>query len=371
MLTNFNDLTDEQKTAWAMDTWRMARNYSFTNKFLGADQNSMIQHITELTESEKGSRAVITMIADTAGDGVAGDRTLEGNEEEIKAYDRVIDVDQLRNAHRHKGRMAEQSSVVTFRKEARNNLAYWISDRLDQLSFLTLGGFSYSLHTNGKARVGSEFNFLGYAGNVVAPTAKRAFNYTPASGLSAAGGTTGAVAAGDVPDWEMFVQTRAYMEDEYIRGVRSTDGEEYYYVFMTPQAIARLKLDTTYMANVREARERATSNPLFTGAVAVIDGLIIHKFRHVPNSAGAVSGTDMWGAANTIVGSVNLFCGAQALGFADIGEASWEEEGFDYQNQQGIAVGKIFGFLKPQFESMYANDTNQDFGVVSVYTSYV
>ena len=50
--------------------------------------------------------------------------------------------------------------------------------------------------------------------------------------------------------------------------------------------------------------------------------------------------------------------------------STWEEEGFDYQNQQGIAVGKIFGFLKPQFESMYASNTKQDFGVVSVYTSY-
>jgi hypothetical protein len=139
MLTNFNALTDEQKTAWSMDTWRMARNMSFINRFLGTDENSMIQRITELTESERGSRAVITMVADTEGDGVAGDRTLEGNEEEIKAYDDVINIDQLRNAHRHKGRMAEQSSVVRFRKEARNNLAYWMSDRMDQLALLSLG----------------------------------------------------------------------------------------------------------------------------------------------------------------------------------------------------------------------------------------
>ena len=369
MLTNFNALTDEQKTAWAMDTWRMARNYSFTNKFLGSDQNAMIQQITELTTNEKGSRAVITMVADTEGDGVAGDRTLEGNEEEIKAYDEVIQVDQLRNAHRHKGKMSDQKSVVNFRKEARNNLAYWISDRLDQLSFLTLAGFSYNLHTNGRTRTGSEFNFLDYAGDVVAPTSRRAMNYV--ANVLTPGGTTGAVAAAQTPDWEMFVQTRAYMKDEYIRGVRTEEGEEYYYVFMTPQAIARLKLDSTYMSNVREARERATSNPLFTGAVAVIDGLIIHEFRHVPNCAGATSGVDQWGSGSNIVGSVNLFCGAQAMGFADIGEASWDEEGFDYQNQQGIAVGKIFGFLKPQFESMYANNTKQDFGVVSVYTSYV
>jgi len=369
MLTNFNALTDEQKTAWSMDTWRMARNMSFINRFLGTDENSMIQRITELTESERGSRAVITMVADTEGDGVAGDRTLEGNEEEIKAYDDVINIDQLRNAHRHKGRMAEQSSVVRFRKEARNNLAYWMSDRMDQLALLTLGGFSYNLHTNGRTRVGSEFNYLSYASDVRAPTAARVANWDPTGGLDV-GGSTGAVATGDLPTWELFIEARAYLKNQYVRGVRTEGNEEYYYALMTPTAIAKLKQDTTYMANLREARERASSNPLFTGAVAVIDGMIIHEHRHVPNCSGATSGVDQWGASNNVDGSSILFCGAQALGMADIGNGTWDEEGFDYQNQQGIAVGKIFGFLKPQFESMYAQNTVQDFGVLSVYVSH-
>jgi len=368
MLTNFNDLTDEQKTVWALDTWRMARNNSFVSRFMGTSDNSMIHVIDELTEDERGSRAVITLVADAVGDGVAGDRTLEGNEENIKAYDEVINIDQLRNAHRHKGRMSEQSSVVRFRKEARSNLAYWMGDRLDQLAFLTLGGFSYTLHNDGRTRVGSELNFLNYAGNVVAPTSKRALQWNGTA--ISEGGTTGAVAAGSQPSWELFVKTKAFMKNNYIRGVRTEGNEEYYYVFMTPDAIAELKLDATYMSNVREARERSSKNPLFTGAVAVVDGLIIHEFRHVPNSAGATSGVDQWGAANDIEGSVILFCGAQALGFADISGPTWDEEGFDYQNQQGIAVGKIFGFLKPQFESIYANDTKQDFGVVSVYVSH-
>lgn len=367
-LTNFNALLDEQKTAWAMDTWRMARNFSFMNRFVGSDENAMIHRINELTEDERGSRAVITLVADTEGDGVAGDRTLEGNEEEIKAYDEVIQIDQLRNAHRHKGRMSEQKTVVKFRKEARNNLAYWLSDRMDQMAFLTLAGFSYNLKPNGQTRVGSEIPMLDFAGDVAAPTTRRALQWNGTT--ISTGGTTGAVAAGNQPAWEMFIDTKAYMKDEYIRGVRTEGGEEYYYVFMTPKAIAELKKDTTYMSNVREARERATSNPLFTGAVAVVDGLIIHEYRHVPNSSGATSGTDQWGVGNNIDGSVVLFCGAQALGFADIGAANWEEEGFDYQNQQGIAVGKIFGFLKPQFESIYANNTKQDFGVCSVYVSH-
>lgn len=154
-LTNFALLTDEQKTVWSMDLWKHARNYAFVNKFLGKDSNSLIQHVTELKKSEKGARAVITLLADLEGDGVAGDRTLEGNEEAMKSYDQVIRIDQLRHANRHEGRMADQKSVVEFRNNSRDVLAYWLADRIDQLAFLTLSGVSYAMRNNGVARTGS------------------------------------------------------------------------------------------------------------------------------------------------------------------------------------------------------------------------
>ena len=64
MQTNYARLTSEQKTIWSMDFWKNARNASFINKFLGKGPNSLVQHITELKQSEKGARAVITLLAD-------------------------------------------------------------------------------------------------------------------------------------------------------------------------------------------------------------------------------------------------------------------------------------------------------------------
>ena len=104
-VTNFSLLTAEQKTVWSMDLWKQARNMSFVNKFLGKGPNSLIQHITELKKSEKGARAVITLLADLTGDGVAGDRQLEGNEEAMQTFDQVIRIDQLRHANRHEGKI--------------------------------------------------------------------------------------------------------------------------------------------------------------------------------------------------------------------------------------------------------------------------
>jgi N4-gp56 family major capsid protein len=363
-LTNFGLLTTEQKTVWSMDLWKQARNFSFVNQFLGKDANSIIQHITELKKSEKGARAVITLLADLEGDGIAGDRTLEGNEEAMKTYDQVIRIDQLRHANRHEGRMADQKSIVEFRNNSRNVLAYWLADRIDQLAFLTLAGLNYNTANSGGVRTGSDLSYLEYAADVKAPSTKRVARWDSASGLVIGGASN--VDTIQKPQWDLFVQLKAYAKDNYIRGVKEKGGEETYHVFMSPQANARLKQDTTYVENLRHAQPRSAENALFTGSSVKIDGIYFHEFRHVPNTRLSASGSK-YGATGTIDGCQMLFCGAQALGMADIGAPEWNEKGFDYDNQQGISTGKICGFLKPQFTTQYSGGTVEDHGVISVY----
>lgn len=366
--TNFSLLTDEQKTVWSKDLWHHARNRAFVNKFLGSGQDAMIQHITELTKSEKGARAVITLLADLEGDGVVGDNQLEGNEEALKTFDQVIRIDQMRHANRHEGKMAEQKSVVTFRNNSRNVLSYWLADRIDQLAFLTLSGVSYAMKNNGVARTGSYFNMLEFAADVAAPTSLRRFRWNGTSKTLESSGATSSVAAADKPTWQMFVDMKATLKDQHVRPIRGDEGKEMYHVFMTPQAMARLKMDPDYLSNLRNAQGRGNSNPLFTGSSVEVDGLMLHEFHHVYNTSGAASGSK-WGSGGTVDGCQILFCGAQALGMADIGNADWVEKGFDYDNQQGISVAKILGFLKPKFETAYAGNTVQDFGVASVYVA--
>ena len=365
-LTNFAALTSEQKTMWSMQFWKMARNNSFISQFAGTGPNSMVQRVTELKKSEKGARAVITLIADLEGDGVTGDYTLEGNEEQIKAYDQVIRIDQLRNANRLQGRLADQKSIVDFRTTSRDVLAYWAADRVDQVAFLTLSGVDYTVRNNGATRpvlgTGQNLGDLEYAADVTAPTADRHFRWDGAAGDWKAGDTT-AVAAGDTITYASLVWAKAMAKDKYIRGIKTGAGEEVFHVFLTPTAMAQLRLDTDYITNVRHAGPRGGSNELFAGTSStMVDGMVIHEFRHVYNTQGAAGGSK-WGAGGTVDGVRALFCGAQALGMADIGNAYWDEDFFDYFNQPGISVGKMLGFLKPQFHSIYAGDV-QDFGVM-------
>ena len=378
-LTNFGMLTGDQLQTWSRDFWRVARNMSFVNQFAGTGQNALVQRVTELTKSEKGTKANITLLADMTGDGITGDNTLEGNEEALRAYDITIELDQLRFANRIAGRMADQKTVVNFREQSRDALAYAMADRMDQLSFLTLSGVSYTHKTNGglratSATAGHELVDLEFASDVSAPTGDR---HRRISGTSIAAGDTTAVTATDKLGYKHIVELKAYAKDNYIRGIRGAGNDEIFHMFVTPQQMANLKLDSDFLANVRNAGVRGQANSLFSGSASLmVDGVMIHEFRHVFSTEGATSGTSSnagaagykWGADADVSGARALFCGAQALAMADIGLPDIVEDTFDYENQAGISIGKIFGLRKPKYNSDVSGSV-QDFGVICLDTA--
>lgn len=370
-LTNFAALTAEQKTAWARDFWTEARNLSFINQFAGKGPNAMVQRITELTASEKGARAVITLVNELASDGITGDYQAEDNEEAMSMTEDVIRIDQLRNATRRKGRVADQKSIVDFRKESRDKLAYWISDRIDQLAFLTLSGIQYTKTNKGADRpvlaTGLNLGDLEFAADVTQPTANRHIRWDGGTSSLASGDTTAVDAAADKITYKSLVLAKAYAKDHYMRPIRGSGGNELYHVFVTPTGMAQLKLDSDFLANIRNATPRAKDNQLFSGTSSVmIDGMVIHEFRHTYNTTAA-SANNKWGATGNDDGQRVLICGAQALAMADIGVPAWEEDTFDYGNQLGISIGKIFGFKKPVLHSS-AEAGDADFGVICMDT---
>jgi hypothetical protein len=174
-----------------------------------------------------------------------------------------------------------------------------------------------------------------------------------------------------------IVDLKAFAKDNYIRGIRGAGNDEVFHMFVTPQQMASLKLDSDFLANVRNAGVRGASNSLFAGSSSLmVDGVMIHEFRHVFSTEGATSGTSSnagaagykWGADADVSGARALFCGAQALAMADIGLPEIVEDTFDYENQAGISIGKIFGLRKPKYNSDVSGNV-QDFGVICLDTA--
>ena len=377
--TNFSALTSEQLTIWSRDFWRVARNMSFINQFAGSGPNSMVHEISELTQSEKGARAVLTLLADMTGDGIVGDNTLEGNEEALRSFDIVVQLDQLRFANRLSGRLADQKSVVNFREHSRDALAYAMADRIDQLAFLSLAGIAYTNKNNGALRPvltsGQNLGDLTFNSDVTAPTSNR---HKRINGNDLAAGSVTSITASDTLKYRHIVDLKAFAKDQYIRGMRGAGNEEMYHFFVSPQVMADLKLDSDFLSNVRSAGIRGPNNELFAGSSSLmVDGVMVHEFRHVFNTSGATSGSSSeagsagykGGSGANVDYASCLFCGAQSLAMADIGLPEIVEDTFDYGNQNGISIGKIFGLKKPKYNSDVTGQA-EDFGVIRLDVAF-
>lgn len=287
------------------------------------------------------------------------DNEREGNEEELKSYDHEINLDLISNQVTNKGKMSDQKTVINFRQQAKDKLAYWLANRIDQLLFLTMSGISYAYHNNGVARSGSQFPLLAFAADVTAPTTNRHVNW---NGSELEAGNTASITSSYLPKYEMLVQLGAFAKNHYIKPLMA-GGKEYYVLLVQPGTMAALKQDANYLKAIITAMPRSKKNPFFTGGVVTVDGLVIHEHRLVYSTSGATSGSK-WGAGGAVNGTRTLLCGAQAAGIADLGAPDWVEKKFNYGARQGISVDKMLGLTKPKFHSIY-DDAVEDFGVVA------
>lgn len=366
--TNFAALDTQQRKAWSARVWKAGRDGSFffgNDGFVGTgngDATRPIHLVDELTATDRGHRCVMPLVQDLQNDGVAGDNELEGNEEALVTDDVEIRIDQIRNAVKSRGRMSEQKTVLRFRAQARDKLAYWLGNKLDELAFMTAAGIAFTKTLDGADRgVGSQLPSLAFAGDVTAPTSNRKVHAGTATG-------TDSLTADDKMSWDLLIRAKAAAVRRRIKPVR-LNGGNHFLVVMSPEQARDLKADNSYRTIAGNAGERGGQNPLFTGAFCMVDGLILFEHPKVPTTLGADSGSK-WGAGGTVDGAQALLIGAQALGFANIGDGLWDESNNkDYGNREGIAYGRMVGFKKPTFRSVHDDDTEQDFSVISIYTA--
>jgi N4-gp56 family major capsid protein len=366
--TNFAGLLSKQKTVWARDVWSAARDQMFCKRFTGTSENSMIQLITDLTKTEKGEKVLMQLVADLVEDGTTGDNEREGFEESMQTYSIELPIDLIAHQVKNKGKLADQKTVINFRKMAKSRLSYWLANRIDQMVFLALSGMSFAYNNDGSARTGAQFASLSFAPHPTndLPTPKRVVTWT-GTALSSNGNLTSSLSTSSIPKYSMIVDAIAYAKDHYIKPLNE-GGKEYYVMLVRPGTLAHLKKDADYQRAITSGMERGKNNPFFTGATVTIDGAVIHEHRLVTSTLGMAAGYK-WGAgadgSRNVEGSRTLLCGAQALGMADLGDPDWVEKGFQYDSQQGISIDKMFGLLKPKFYSIYDKSV-QDFGTLCI-----
>lgn len=362
--TDFGSLTAAQKKVWASKLWLQFRDESFwqSNGFIGTNMNTPIHRVDELTKTTRGHECVMQIVNDLESDGVVGDNQRTGQEEQMVNDAQVITIDCLAHSVKSKGQMSEQATVIRFREQAKDKLAFWLPDKIDELMFLTASGRAYTLKTDLSTRTASQLPQLAFAADVTAPSTNR---------VKYAGSATSeaTLTTSDKMSWTVCVTAKTYARRQGIRPIRQ-GGKEYYAMVMSPEQRRDLLLDSTYQTIVRSASERGQNNPLFKNSLATVDGLILYEHRKVINTTGLTSGVDKWGSGNTVEGAQAILMGAGGLGFTTINGGEWAEaDQNDYGTKPGISYGQMLGMLKPQYKPRGSSSTREDYGLVAVKTA--
>jgi N4-gp56 family major capsid protein len=321
-------------------------------QFMGTDSNSLLQ-IKEGPNKDAGDRVTCGLRMQLDGAGVSGDDTLEGQEEALTVYNDTIYVDQLRHAVRSAGRASEQRVPFSTRMEALDGLADWHADRMDTSFFVQIAGANHAYASN-------KYKGMQAATDPITASDTDHYHLPEAQTTEAGVASKSASAVFKLTLIDRLV-TKAKTISPVIRPI-TMRGSKYYVLFLHPLQVEDLRTSTSSM-QWRDIQLGAiqggdiTENPIFTGALGVYNGTILHENTRVP-------------AANTTptAGGVYraIFCGAQSASVAfgmghSAGQHSWVESLFDYDNQLGVAAGKIWGLKKLRFNS-------KDFGTIILPT---
>ena len=307
------DYGSQQPEIWAPGLFSQAENLTFFQGMEGAPGSSM----PIIRRDEFGKQAGDTIRTDIVlaltGAGLTGDSAgslLEGNEEALKFRQSTITVDSLQHAVRWT-KLVEKTITHDMRQTAQNQLAKWLAGKLD-------------------AQI---FNELTGAGATTLPTLNKW-----AAGTATSRDTVADTNAGGRLTLDTLTEAKAYAQVELkIEPVKmDDDGNEYFVLVAHPYTIMSLKRDDTKWAQAqREAQVRGDSNPLFSGAAGIWDGVVIKSSNRVPRSNNA----------NTpaIAVADNIFMGAQAMSRGYGSYPDWTEELFSYGQEAGIATWTLVG----------------------------
>lgn len=292
---------------WAKELIIDAEKMMFWKDYEGAQGSGMpIIRKDELTKQPGDTIRIITM-SHLTGAGQTGDTALLTDNEEALSIGEIV-LTLLIKAHAVKyTKYADQRAVFSVRQAAQGRLAYWLADRLDQSMFIT----ATASHT---------YNLYGGTA-------------TGDAGLGTA----------DVFNTTAINKIKAKLKKNRAMPIKVADGREFYVVVIHSFDAYNLRADSVWQQAQREANLRGETNPIFTGALGVYNGMIIRESQNVPNgNVNATTGVDAGiGTGTANVSWVYAF-GGEAMARAYGQYPSWLEETKDYGRKLGIGTDVVF-----------------------------
>lgn len=324
---------------------------------MGTSSNNLIQ-VYDDTSKGAGDRIRIPLRMQLSGRGVGETEALEGNEETLSVYYDDVIINEVAHAVRLKVTIDQQRVPFSTREEARLGIQDWFSERLDQSVANQLTG-----------NTGQSDNLYTGNNSAVAPSSgtgadRRWIIRQAGATLPAETDHTTEASLSSTDTFSLRLLDRAVAiaktSSPLIRPIK-VGSQSYYVAFLHPYQVKDLRQNTN-TGDWLDIQKAALSggdindNPIFTGALGVYNGVVLHEWVRLPTAATGANAANCRRA---------VFCGAQAVGMAwgqgHSETPKYEEDIFDYGRQFGVSVQSILGAKKLQFNA-------KDFGTIVMST---
>lgn len=337
-----------------------------------SDASNICQIFTEFTK-EPGATLTYKLIPNIVGPGVLGDNPIVGRGVKFKALQDSFVINQQRQAESTKGRMSQQHVPFSIRSAMKVTLANWWSNMFDVGFFNQLAGntaqtdVSYTGLNAAIAPDAAHHIFAGTASSEATLTSSMPFTADLIPKVNA-------MARGSLA----FPIKPLNIKGVKVNGV----------LFLHPLQVKALRVSygAGGWAQIQQAAYQGlgtTGNPIFDGALGMIDNVVLHEAPNLPygddaqntvydsNLEAMVPAPTSLGAVATGTTSVAraVFVGAQAIamGFGFAGEANgkalkvhWSEAVLDHGNELEVCAGMIYGIKKTRFPS------DQDYATIVI-----
>lgn len=299
-------LTNEQ---WEAKLYKTYQEKTFFSRFKGTGEDSIVQVKRDLMK-KAGDALTFGLAGTLSGAGVTGNNVLgtadTSNEEAMEFYDQRVVIDQIRNGTRIAGLMDEKRVAFNMREQAKSQLSDWMARNEDAALFTAINTCDEIGGT------GSSVDTL-FGTTHTAVTVNAIIDMKKEAMFPTTNNVTGGAAT-----------TRK------LNPIKLAMGEEVFVLGLNPSDAAALKKSSDFKTYQYHGNVRGGENPIFTGALGNVNGVIVHEH-------------------SSFVAGSPVILGAQAAFLAYGKEVMYGEDSFDYANQTGFMIGSVRGVALAKF----------------------
>jgi N4-gp56 family major capsid protein len=333
---------------WSKMLSMSARDTTPISPLLGEDENSIIQVKTE-TKKDKGDSVTFSLLARLQGDGYSEGQTAVGNAEAMTLYAQSAVINEIGHVCSPPSQNSIDHQRIPFnlREEAKGLLGLWFGERWSAWFFNQVCGYTAE----------SRDKYYGFNAPAAPTSTRKVLTGTSNSNDE------------DLDSSDTFVITnfdkaveKASIGSPMVRPVK-VRGEDMYVAYLHPYQVTSLRTNTStgQWLDIQKAvitGGKIDSNPIFTGALGVYNGVVIRKSQDVTQGVNSSSGA----AITTVRRAVLLGAQAAVMAFGTgkgLTKYRWSEELIDHERKLEVGGWTFAGIKKTKFNSV-------DFGVVTM-----